>query len=459
MTTITLDSTVDFSQTLDRTKVAIRSKSYAWEFDVSTLVFTQVTNVNYPATTVRGLVYLDGTFYVMDQYGQIWGSAVNDFQTWTALNVINAQSEPDAGVCLTKYGQYVVAFGEYTTQFFFDAGNATGSPLSVVSNADLMVGCAAADTVQQIGKTVYFVSQDKAQGQSVTRGFSVAVLEGFSNVQISGPDVDRILNADGLVGAWGAVISLFGHDIYTITLPTTSQTLAFDIQQKIWFFLNVKTAGTPVSVSALTCATLTDGTGLVTATATGHGFADGDPITIAGATPTGYNITSNITYVNANSFTYPVTSPLANATGTLTATGNTSSYFPLRSAFEVNNTQVFQDNATGKLYQFSDSTYTDNGAYIDAKMRDESFDAGSTQPKFIPWMDIITDRVSANILERHTDDDYQTYTSYRKVSLSGTRSRFNRMGRFLKRAHEFRHTDNSALRLRRIDTGLEQGGE
>jgi len=162
MTTITLDSYIDFSQTLDKTKVAIRSTSYAYQYSLATGIFTQVTNVNYPSKTVRGLVYLDGTFYVMDRFGQIWGSEPNDFLTWTALNVINAQAEPDGGVCLCKYGQYVVAFGEYTTQFFFDAGNSTGSPLSPVQNGDLMIGCGAGDTVQQIGRTVYFVSRAKA---------------------------------------------------------------------------------------------------------------------------------------------------------------------------------------------------------------------------------------------------------------------------------------------------------
>ena len=459
MTTITVDSVVDFSQTLDKTKLAIRSNSFAYQYTVAGGSVTQVTNVNYPATTVRGLVYLNGTFYVMDQYGQIWGSAVNDFLTWTALNVVNAQAEPDGGVCLTKYGQYVVAFGEYTTQFFFDAGNATGSPLSVVLNADLMVGCAAGDTVQQIGKDVYFVSQAKVQGQAVSRGFSVSMIEGFGTAEISSPDVERILNADGLDNAWGAMINLFGHDLYMITLPTTQQTLAWDIQNKLWFFLNKMTASAPVSVTALTCIAQLDGSGLVTATAIGWDGADGDPVVITGASPSGYNGTFNITYISASQFTYVVPTALAASSGTITATGNTASYFPLRSAFQSGTVQMFQDDATGILYQFVDTLFTDNGAYIDAKVRNDLFDNNTNQPKFLPWMDIVTDRIASNVLERHTDDDYQTYTKYRSVSLSGVRSRLTKNGRFLRRANEFRHTDNVAFRLRRIDLGLEQGGE
>src|ERR1035437_10634739 len=103
MTTISLDSVADFSQTLDLTQVAIRSTSHAYNYVISTQVLTAVTDVNYPATTVRGLVYLEGVFYVMDTLGKIYGSATNEFTTWSALNVINAQSEPDGGACLNKY--------------------------------------------------------------------------------------------------------------------------------------------------------------------------------------------------------------------------------------------------------------------------------------------------------------------------------------------------------------------
>jgi len=281
---------------------------------------------------------------------------------------------------------------------------------------------------------VYFVSQAKAQGQAASRGFSVSVLEGMGSNEISTPDVERVLNADGLVNAWGAVVSLFGHDIYIISMPATSQTLAYDIKSKNWFFMNKQTARTAVSVTALTCTAQVDGTGVVTATAAGWGGADGDPITIAGATPAGYNGTYNVTYVSATQFTYVVSATLGTSSGTITATGYTASYFPLRSAFQSGSIQVFQDDTTGILYQFSDTTYTDLGAYIDAKVRNKLFDNGTDQAKFLPWIDVITDRASSNVLYRHTDDDYQNYIKYRIGSLSGTRTRFNRTGRFIRRA-------------------------
>lgn len=456
---------IDFSQTLDRTKLAMKNSVGAWQMTVSSGAVVQVTDGDYPTTTVRGLAYLNGVFYVMDANGTIYGSGTNDFTTWTALNRVTAQSEPDGGMCLTKYGQYIIAFGNYTTEFFYDAGNATGSPLSSVQNGQFMVGCSNGDTVAQIEKTIFFVSQRKVQGQATGKGFGVSKLEGFNISDVSTEDVERVLNADGLFGAWATTVNFLGHDCYMMSLPTTGISLLYDTQSKMWSYINYQAQGNSKTVSALTCAAPVVGmtTGVATATSTAHGFSDGDPVTIAGATPSGYNGTFNITYVDANTFTYPTASVLANATGTITARGYTATAFPLMMAFEFSGSQIFQ-NPDGGLYEIIDTLYQDNSAYIDTKIRTSRSSKGlkedqNQQPKFISWADIVTDRVSANMLLRYTDDDYQTYSNYQSVSLSPKRSRITRLGRTIRRAWELRHTDNSAMRLQYMELGIEQGDE
>ena len=64
--------------------MVLKSLTGMWTFDGTTV--TKVTNVNYPAATTRGLVYLDGAYYVKSVTGVIFGSALNDPTTWTALN-------------------------------------------------------------------------------------------------------------------------------------------------------------------------------------------------------------------------------------------------------------------------------------------------------------------------------------------------------------------------------------
>lgn len=75
----------------------------------------------------------------------------------------------------------------------------------------------------------------------------------------------------------------------------------------------------PVGGVTTTAGTVTSNT--ATVTSANHGLTTGDSITIAGATPTGYNVVAVVTVVDANTFTYAynVAAPLANATGTITA--------------------------------------------------------------------------------------------------------------------------------------------
>ncbi|MBF0126447.1 MAG: hypothetical protein HQM02_04465, partial [Magnetococcales bacterium] len=80
-------------------------------------------------------------------------------------------------------------------------------------------------------------------------------------------------------------------------------------------FNTVAPLGVPTAFGTATGQTAT-----ATATLTGHGYSAGDAITLAGATPTGYNGNFTILAIpTANTFTYTA-SPLANATGTITAT-------------------------------------------------------------------------------------------------------------------------------------------
>jgi Tfp pilus tip-associated adhesin PilY1 len=60
------------------------------------------------------------------------------------------------------------------------------------------------------------------------------------------------------------------------------------------------------------------------ATVTAHGFTSGQSITIAGATPAQFNGTFGITKIDNDTFTYNLASASGDATGTITASGNTT---------------------------------------------------------------------------------------------------------------------------------------
>lgn len=90
---------------------------------------TKVTDVNYPARTVPGVVNLNSTVYVMDAAGVIYGSNLQDPTVWGSLNFLTAEYEADAGVRIAKLQNYVVALKANTTQFFYDSGAFPGTSL------------------------------------------------------------------------------------------------------------------------------------------------------------------------------------------------------------------------------------------------------------------------------------------------------------------------------------------
>jgi hypothetical protein len=213
----------------------------------STGAFTPIASVDYPGNArplVPGSAYLNGTLYVMDFEAGIYGSAINDAQTWDPLNFIRAQIEPDSGVAIAKQASYVVAFKTWTTEFFYDAGayngTLTGSPLLPVQNAKLPMGCVNGFTVQSIDDVLYFVGRNK------TIGPGVYAIGGAKLSKISTPAVDKLLATYPTTYSWQ--IRLSGHTFYVTGIDApTPLTLVFDITSGVWQFW--EEAGTALNVS------------------------------------------------------------------------------------------------------------------------------------------------------------------------------------------------------------------
>lgn len=455
---------VDWLQYFNGTAAILKCSSAAYTINAATDAVTKIAG-GYPSSaTARGMVYMDGTFYVMDKNGTIYNSTptTNDPTTWPG-DFISAAIEPDGGVAIAKSGQYLAAFGNYTMEFFYDAGNTPGIPLSPVQNGTIMKGCASANSMAYGDGSFYLLAQAKAQGQATGYSFEVGKVTDLRYEKVSNDTIERILNADGAAVCFGNVISILAHNFYTIALTASSLTLAYDLETKLWYVFTTQTAAAPVTLTTLTSATNVDGT-TVTATATkvGHGFSDGDVITHAGANQGAYNITTNITVTSADAYTYQIASiPVTPATGTVTATSVTSSYYPLIYAAQYGTAQIAQRVTDGLIVATSETVYTDAAVYIDSHLRTGRIDNDKNQQKFIAWMDLITDRTSNNALIRYNDADFDAtnWTKYRKVSLSGKRSRLNRQGSFRRRAFEIRVTDNGAFRFQGMDLGLEEGIE
>lgn len=397
------------------------------------------------AVTVPGIVFLDGYFVVMDTNAILYNSDLNDATAWNALDFLTAQTEPGAGKALAKSQNYIIAFKEWSTEFFYDAGNATGSPFSPVGNGFNLIGCAAGDSVTSLDGILFWVSQTRQKGRGVH------MMQGLESAPVSTPDVERILNLSTLATVHAFGLKIAGHAFYVLTLVDQDITLVYDLTARLWNQWSSLTAGTPVSVTSIT---LSDTTATVT-TSAAHNLTDGDPALIAGAGQAAYNGIKVISYTDATHYTFQTTAGTTTpATGTITSTPYTETYFKYTKYIHALSKDLLQHESNGTLCEIVDTNYMDVASPVNVLMRTGKIDNGTNDMKHHSRLTIIGNKVSANAYVRYSDDDYTTFSTYRKVDLSAERAKIDRLGAAIKRSYDIRHLDNTSLQLSVIDVDI-----
>ena len=392
-------------------------------------------------TTVPGVVYLDTYIMVQDIEGGIWNSSAGDETTWNALSVTYPEEESSLAVYFGKSLTYAVSLKSWDTEFFTIDSTAVppASPLIRVESSYLKLGCATAESVVEFDGGIVFMSKR----DNLQRSREIHVLKGLTPKKISDASVERILNGDDLATCYALYLSTAGHQFYVLTLKTSAITLVYDFNTGMWYQWTLLTAQ-----AAQTLSSLTQASGTATATLTAHGFADGDPVTIAGSNQAGYNGIQNITYVDANTFTYPVDSATVSpSTGTATAMGYTESYFPAVAYATYQNLDLVLHETNGIIYSLEPATYQDNGVPINFHLRLPNWDGGTQHNKVVNRGQVVGDVVDSSVLIRYSDDDYNTFSTYRSQDMSGLTSKLTRLGMTQMRGYEFRHTADTALRL------------
>ena len=166
----------------------------------------------------------------MTTEGRIYTSNSGDPTSWNALNYISSNSQPDLATGITSHLNYIVAFNQWSTQFFYDSGASTGSPLLPNASANLEIGCVNGNSIAKFEQTVAWV------GQSNTAGKGVYLLNGISPIKVSNQYIDKYLDTDTCSNCSGFGIKFNGHSWYVLTLPDSDITLVYDIDEKIWSF-------------------------------------------------------------------------------------------------------------------------------------------------------------------------------------------------------------------------------
>ena len=217
-----------FNQSLGTpTRMIIGNGVKGYTYDGTT--FATISGTNWPTSFVKGFSYLDQTTYVMTAAAAIQGCDIGNSGSWTnALNVITAQIEPDGGVALSKQLVYVVALKQWSTEVFYDAANATGSPLSTVQGAKVAYGCLDANSVQSIDDDLIWLSTTRSAVPQVV------MLSGLKCEPVSTKAIDRLLLGANFTTVYSFSFKDRGHKFYVLTLKSSNLTLVYDLTEKMW---------------------------------------------------------------------------------------------------------------------------------------------------------------------------------------------------------------------------------
>ena len=178
----------------------------------------EVTDVDLPSTIAGGGTTLDGYLFLIDDTGLISQSDLDDATSWNALNIIDAERENDGGIYLGRHHDHIVAFGTGTIEFFYNAGNATGSVLSRRQDIFYNVGCPAEGAVWEDGDSLYFL------GRSQRGDYSIYVITNFQLSIISDPEFNTFLTSVYSAGTSFPLMAGFaarGHNFVCLTIYST----------------------------------------------------------------------------------------------------------------------------------------------------------------------------------------------------------------------------------------------
>ena len=401
---------------------------------------TQVIDADYPAETVRGVVYLDGRFFVMTPLGEIYQSALEDGLAWDALEFIQSQSNPDKGVALAKFTNLVVALKEWSLDFYYDAANPTGSILAPVQNATQLIGLASADSLKDVAGTLIWLGHTQ-EGL----GRAIFMLDGQVPRKLSTPAVERICTASDLSGVYSWAANVSSHLLYGITFVDLGISLVYDLGSQWWStFTQLQAAGGPITVTAISSD------GVVTAAA--HGAMAGECVKIAGTSSAYDDWHVVLSVVDAD--TLVVNAEEAAFVGSATLQRYTESIFPISSSTRCSGHQYMQHATSGILYELAQTAYTDDVVAIAANVRTAKYDAEDVAYRTMNEVELVGDKVSGMAAIRWSDDDYQTFSAGRSLNLAAERSRARRFGRFSRRAFEIIAVGDTLLRLEALEISV-----
>ena len=196
----------------------------------------------FPTTgLVAGVAFLDAYVFVGTPTGRVYSCNVGDPTIWNPLDYITAEAESDQSVAICKHLNYVMNFGQWSLEFFYDNANPIDSPLAAATSYKVEVGCANGDSVVPFEQTVAWI------GTSLSNGKGIFLLDGTAPTRISTAYIDRILGNSDMSKVTAYSFKMNGHMFYVCSLHDLNITLVYDFNEKMWNQWTMYAVGTATS--------------------------------------------------------------------------------------------------------------------------------------------------------------------------------------------------------------------
>lgn len=235
--TITTSSTGAVSVAVNPTQIVwVDGTATGYIYTPGTDTFATINSLDADFTGGDNIVFLDSYFIVnAPGTGQIYTSASNDGTDWDPLDVATAESSTDNIVALEISKGELWVLGEKTTEIWYNAGNATGSPLSPRDGLEMQIGCGAADSVVQLDDLIIWLDN---RGYIVQSNVSPLVRDNNSGYDLQVISTEaittEILGYSTRSDAVACAYNDRGHLMYQITFPTAKKTWVYDYTMKMW---------------------------------------------------------------------------------------------------------------------------------------------------------------------------------------------------------------------------------
>ena len=218
---------------------------------------TKILDADFPSPHIPCPIFMDGfLFLAKANTADIYNSDLNDPSAWTTGSFISSELYPDDVVGLAKINNYLVAIGTRGCEYFYNAANATGTPLARYDGGVLPFGTSIPYSLATTENLAVFIANNN-DGEA-----TIKVIEDFKHKEIDAPWLMPYINLALNGGAdsaniRGYLIRQNGDLLYCLRVPGTSNTndagngvfaYSFDAQQ--WTEFSCGTEGAMFNVMA-----------------------------------------------------------------------------------------------------------------------------------------------------------------------------------------------------------------